>query len=131
MNSKSGKADNFGLRILLGFALAVIVVTAYTAGVKFELLIFALLVGSFTLLFQLVGLSWVWRLVVIGLLLMEIYSFGQLALNETFMDASSTIFLDEDIAIKYNWIASAAASVCITSFWLVMLSTFKLIKKVR
>lgn len=131
MNSEDSKLDYFGLRILLGFVLAVLVVTAYTAGVKFELLILALFVGSVTLLIQLRELSWPWRVGIIAILGLKVYSFHQFGLKENFSVSHQTVIIDNEYAIKYGWVNPFALAVCITSFWVSMLSVFKLLQKPR
>jgi len=126
------KKDNRYLLInnLIGLGLAGIALTSFTAGIYFEILIVGLLIGIPFFLFHLIKQpNWIWRIGFLALLGFQIYSFSKEGIVEDFEVSLNGYFMSSGQIEDTKWLAPISAGVCLTSFWVVLISTLKSSKK--
>lgn len=115
---------------LIGLSLAVIAIVSFTAGLPYELLILGLVVAIPFLTFQIIKQpTWLWRLIFVGLLIIQIKSFNDPAIAEGFNVSNKGYMLTSDQIQDLNWLTPYAAGFCLASFWIAFINTIKKNKK--
>ena len=115
---------------LIGLSLGFIAITSFTAGLPYEILILSSMIAHPFLTFQIIKQpTWLWRLIFIGLLIIQINSFNNPILAESFNASNHGYFLTVNQIANLKLLTPYAAGFCLTSFWTVFISTIKKNKK--
>lgn len=111
---------------LLGFGLATSALLSMTAGVKFEVLIATLVIGSIFFLYILAKQpNWKWRIGFAALLFFQIHSFSRPAIESLFRSSFIGFFMNNEQILSCSWIAPISAGIGLSSFWVVLLTTLR------
>lgn len=111
---------------LIGLSLAVIAIVSFTAGLPYEILILGSLVALPLFTTQIIKQpTWFSRIIFIGLLIIQINSFNNPAIAESFNVSNQGYLLTIDQIENLQWLTPYAAGLCLTSFWTTLISTIK------
>ena len=110
--------------------LAAIAVLSVTAGVYFEILILGLVISVPFMIYGVIRQpNLIWRVLFIGLLVLQIYYAQKQAATGNFESSYHGYLLDSKQIEKIKWIAPIAVGFCLTSFWTALINILKKNKK--
>jgi hypothetical protein len=111
---------------LVGLGLASIAVTSFTAGVFFEVIIMGLIIGTPFLFYKIIKqTNLIIRVVIIVLLGLQFHSFMESNMAENFHVSFKGYLISDKQIEYYKWLAPISASICLTSFWAVLINSMK------